>query len=131
VKVLEVGCGTGRSSFPLSKKYKNFTAIDISEKYIDYCKNKAKKLQENIKFECSDIADYRPNTNFDVILLNWIGLHYQKDLNKAIQNIKSLMNKEGILIIIDAYYDTEYVEILQFLREEDLKPTLLKREKVK
>lgn len=45
-----------------------------------------------------------------------MGLHYQKDIDSFLKKIKSLLNKKGLLIILDAYHETEYIEILEMIR---------------
>ena len=39
LKILEIGCGEGRDSFPLLKNGYNLLATDISEEAIEYCKS--------------------------------------------------------------------------------------------
>lgn len=128
IRILEIGCGTGRTSFELEKQYKNYVAIDSSKEYITYCNKKSKKLKQTIDFKYADIKKFKSNEKFDVILFDWVGLHHQKNIDKILDNVKTLSNKEGLLVILDAYHDSEYVEILQSLREVDLNKTKLKKE---
>lgn len=48
--------------------------------------------------------------------MGWIGLHYQENKEKILTNINSLLNEKGRVIILDAYYETEYIKILQMIR---------------
>ena len=48
IKILDVGCGTGRHSIELSKRGYKVTGIDLSEKQIAKAIEKAQKLNLNI-----------------------------------------------------------------------------------
>lgn len=122
INILEIGCGTGRLTFKLAKKFSKITAIDKEEKYIKYCKRISK--DKNIDFEASDVLGFNSKIKFDVVVLSWMGLHYQKDADKILKKVKSLLKKKGMLIILDAYHETEYVKILEMIRpskHEDIK----------
>jgi ubiquinone/menaquinone biosynthesis C-methylase UbiE len=69
--VLELGCGTGRTTLPLSKYCKSIRGIDISSAMIDICKEKISK--ENIsdmkvKVEVGDITKFNFEDKFDIII---------------------------------------------------------------
>lgn len=131
LEILEVGSGTGRLSFQLIKKYPNLTAIDASDKFIEYSKHKAKKSKEKINFIHADIKDFKSDKKYDVILFGWIGFHSQEDVDAIIENLKNLVKKNTLILILDAYYDTEYIDILQQIREVDMGKSKLIRDKVK
>jgi ubiquinone/menaquinone biosynthesis C-methylase UbiE len=128
LNILEVGCGTGRISHKLIQKYSKVVAIDNSEKYISYCKSKYKK--DKIEFEYSDIKDFNSKEFFDVIIFGWIGFHYQEEIDTIIKNLKKIANKGSLIVILDAYFDTEYVNVLQMIREVDINHTKIRKEKL-
>jgi SAM-dependent methyltransferase len=124
LNILEVGCGTGRVTKELSKRYRKVTAIDINERYINFCKNKF----TGIKFQTSDILDFKSKDKFDVIIFSWIGLHYHPNISEVLENLKKLTNTENLILILDAYYQTEFVEILNMLRPIDMNKVKLTKE---
>lgn len=118
LKILEIGSGTGRLASKLAKDFEKVKGIDLEEKYIKYCEKKHKR--KNLQFENANIEKYEDKEKYDVILFSWMGLHYQKNIDKIIHNTKKLIKKQGLILIIDAYYETEYIKILQLIREENL-----------
>ncbi len=126
IKILEVGSGTGRLAKKLAKTFEKIKGIDIEEKYIKYSNNKYKI--KNLNFEKANIENYKEKEKYDVILFSWMGLHYQKNIDKIIKNTKKLIKKDGLIIILDAYYETEYMKILQLIREEDMSKIKLLKE---
>jgi SAM-dependent methyltransferase len=138
ISILEVGCGTGRITKQLSSRYKNVVGIDNNEKYIEYVNGKHK----GITFEVGDIKDYtskkifvRKDKNeesgkFDVILFSWIGLHYNPDLLEVLDNVKKLSSEGSLILILDAYYETEFMQVLNMLRPIDLNQIKLLKEKL-
>ena len=126
LNILEVGCGTGRITEKLSKDFKTVTGIDYEEKFISYCNKK----YNNIEFETADIKDFKTDKNYDVILFSWTGLHYQENIDLILNNIKQITNENTLIIILDAYYETEYINILQMIRPVDMNQTKLLKEKL-
>lgn len=93
-KVLEVGCAIGAFSKHLRERGFSVTAIDISEFIIE----KAQKLQKNINFKVFDIEkNVRIDESYDYIFAFEV-LEHLKNPKKALQNIKKLLKKDGILV---------------------------------
>lgn len=69
--ILEIGCGTGRVTIPLSQKCKAILGIDISKSMIDIFN---KKLIENrnttgrVKAEIHDACEFRTDEKYDLII---------------------------------------------------------------
>jgi 2-polyprenyl-3-methyl-5-hydroxy-6-metoxy-1,4-benzoquinol methylase len=124
-KILEVGCGTGRTSFRLGKDYSDVTAIDMEKINIDFC-NKNNNLK-SLTFVESDILEFKTKEKYDVILFSWMGLHYYKNHLDILKKAKNMLTEGGILIIIDAYYDTEFIDILQKIRFKNMSNVEFKR----
>lgn len=128
LNILEVGCGTGRITKKLAKDFDKVVGIDVEEKYINFCKNKIKAY--NISFNTANIKEFKYKEKFDVVIFSWTGLHYQKHINKIIDNLKKIIKKNSLIIILDAYYETEYVQILQMIKPADINNTKLLKEKL-
>jgi len=116
-RVLELGCGTGRLTGKLAKHCKTLVSVDHNEDSIEYCKGKFKKAK-NITFVNTSVKELKnlPHKEYDIILSAWVGLHYSKELPKALGKLHKLLSKNGTLIIIEAYLDSEYVKILNLIR---------------
>ena len=93
--ILDVGCGNGRLSRYLSQYGKNVTAID------GFRKINPSLLTENMLFEERDFKDFN-GSKFDVIFL--FGVFYMLEnwcIYKAFKKMLSLLNEDGVIIIID------------------------------
>jgi SAM-dependent methyltransferase len=69
LKILDVGCGTGRHSIELTRRGYNITGIDLSESQLKRAKEKAELLNLKINFLKEDgttRTTYRSNT-FDLM----------------------------------------------------------------
>jgi 2-polyprenyl-3-methyl-5-hydroxy-6-metoxy-1,4-benzoquinol methylase len=127
INILEVGAGTGRLTFKLAKDFVHVVAIDKEQTQIEYCKKVSSA--KNIEFIHSTAKDFRSDKRFDVVIFSWAGLHHQ-DYKEMINNIEKLLNKNAIIIILDAYFETEYVKILQMISKSNVEETKLKKEKM-
>ena len=67
-RVVEFGAGCGNLSLALARSGMNVTALDISQRYIDTIRAKAKK--DNLNLECvvSDMVDFSPSDYIDVAI---------------------------------------------------------------
>lgn len=100
-KILDAGCGTGRSTrllLDLGAKEENILATDISPAML----RQARRLFSGVKFIESDLVnlDFKENC-FDIILSNMV-LHYidQKNLEKVIKKFASWLTSSGYLLFI-------------------------------
>ena len=69
LKILDVGCGTGRHSIELSKRGYCVTGIDLSESQLKRAKEKAKENNLIIDFQCYDARNLPFNCEFDVAIM--------------------------------------------------------------
>ena len=69
LKILDVGCGTGRHAIELSKRGYNVTGIDLSEAQLKRAKEKAKAENLSIDFQCQDARNLPFNCEFDVAIM--------------------------------------------------------------
>lgn len=69
LKILDVGCGTGRHSIELSKRGYNVTGIDLSESMLRRARDKAKADKLDIEFLNYDARDLPFNNDFDAAIM--------------------------------------------------------------
>ena len=69
IRIIDVGCGTGRHSIELSKRGYNITGIDLSESQLTRAKEKAKQLNLKIDFQQHDARNLPFNDEFDVAIM--------------------------------------------------------------
>jgi len=69
LKILDVGCGTGRHAIELSKRGYNITGIDLSESQLKRAREKAKANNLSIDFQCRDARNLSFNNEFDVAIM--------------------------------------------------------------
>jgi len=69
LKILDVGCGTGRHAIELSKRGYNVTGIDLSESQLKRAKEKAKAENLSIDFQCQDARNLPFNNEFDLAIM--------------------------------------------------------------
>ena len=68
VKILDIGCGGGLLSEPMSRLGAEVVGIDASNKNINIAKLHAKKNNLNIKYICTPPENYKTEKKFDVVL---------------------------------------------------------------
>ena len=98
IEILDIGCGGGLLSEPMSKLGANVTGIDASRKNIEIAKIHAKKNNLNIDYLCCSPEKFKTKKKFDVIL-NMEIVEHVDDLNFFLQSSSNLLNKNGIMFI--------------------------------
>ncbi|MEA4831387.1 MAG: class I SAM-dependent methyltransferase [Oscillospiraceae bacterium] len=101
--VLDIGGGPGRYSLYLSQKGCNVTLFDLSDKNIEFAKNKADELNLKLNTICGDAreADSLVNKQFDYILLMGPMYHLleEEDRIKAVNSALKLLKPNGIIFV--------------------------------
>ena len=69
LKILDVGCGTGRHTIELTKRGYSVTGIDLSESQLKRAKEKAKTANLHIDFQCQDARNLPFAGEFDVAIM--------------------------------------------------------------
>jgi 2-polyprenyl-3-methyl-5-hydroxy-6-metoxy-1,4-benzoquinol methylase len=69
LKIIDIGCGTGRHSIELSKRGYNITGIDLSETQLNKAKEKAGKLSLKIDFQKHDARNLSFVREFDLAIM--------------------------------------------------------------
>jgi len=98
LNILDIGCGGGLLSEPMTRLGAKVTAIDASIKNIQVAKFHAKKNNLKINYLCSSPEKLNLNKKFDVIL-NMEIVEHVEDLNFFIKKSSSLLKKNGLMFI--------------------------------
>lgn len=69
LKILDIGCGTGRHSIELAKRGYNVTGIDLSNSMLKKAKENAKKQNVRVVFEKHDARKLLFNSEFDIVIM--------------------------------------------------------------
>jgi 2-polyprenyl-3-methyl-5-hydroxy-6-metoxy-1,4-benzoquinol methylase len=103
IKVLDVGCGSGRAVNLMAKTFPNsiFEGYDFSQEAIQNAKNEAANLGlSNTSFERKDAANSYKKGYFDLITA-FDAIHDQANPEQVLKNIKSSLSKDGIFLMQD------------------------------
>jgi 2-polyprenyl-6-hydroxyphenyl methylase/3-demethylubiquinone-9 3-methyltransferase len=144
ISILDIGCGGGLLSEPMTRLGANVTGIDVSNKNINIAKLHAKKNKLKINYFCSSPEKFKIKKKFDVIL-NMEIIEHVEDINFFINSCSKLLKKNGLMFvatlnktlksyvfaIIGAEYLLRWLPIgthdwEKFVRPEDLKKILSK-----
>ena len=144
INILDIGCGGGLLSEPMTRLGANVTGIDASSKNINIAKHHAKKNNLKINYICSSPEKLKIKKKFDVIL-NMEIVEHVDDINFFINSCSKLLKKNGLMFvatlnktlksymfaIIGAEYVLRWLPIgthdwEKFVRPEDLKKILNK-----
>jgi len=102
-KILDLACGYGRLTIPLTKQGYKIEGLDISKNLLEEAEKRAKKEKLNINFRLGDMRKLPYNTNtFDAIICMWsafIELPNKKDQIKALKEILRVLNKDGFALL--------------------------------
>tara|TARA_A100001015_G_scaffold125394_1_gene138949 strand:+ start:120 stop:848 length:729 start_codon:yes stop_codon:yes gene_type:complete len=98
VKILDIGCGGGLLSEPMSRLGAMVTGIDASEKNISVAKLHAKKSNLDIKYICTSPEKMQTDSKFDVIL-NMEIIEHVSDVNFFLKTCSQLLKKDGIMFV--------------------------------
>jgi 2-polyprenyl-6-hydroxyphenyl methylase/3-demethylubiquinone-9 3-methyltransferase len=98
LNILDIGCGGGLLSEPITRLGAKVTAIDASKKNIQVAKFHAKKNSLKINYLCSSPEKLNLNKKFDVVL-NMEIVEHVEDLNFFIKRSSNLLKKNGLMFI--------------------------------
>ena len=144
IKILDIGCGGGLLSEPMSRMGANVTGIDASDKNIKIAKVHSKKNKLKINYLCSSPEKLKITKKFDVIL-NMEIVEHVEDIDFFLKSCSKLLKKNGLMFVatinktlksyVFAIVGAEYVlrwlpigthEWEKFVKPEDLKKILMK-----
>ncbi len=98
IKILDIGCGGGLLSEPMSRLGAKVTGIDASDKNIKVAKLHSKKNNLQINYFCSSPEKFNTKDKFDVIL-NMEIVEHVEDVNYFLKSCSKLLKKDGIMFV--------------------------------
>ena len=98
LKILDIGCGGGLLSEPISRLGANITGIDASEKNINAAKIHAKQSNLKINYFCNSPENFKADKKFDVIL-NMEIVEHVEDVDFFIKKSSELLKKNGLMFV--------------------------------
>jgi len=113
IRVLDVGCGTGRHLIPLAKRGYDLVGIDKSESMVRIAEDNIRRLRLSSKVHVSDILDFSFDSKFDACICMFAVLNYileTEDLVKALVNIRRNLRHDA-LSIFDVWYGPAVLSI--------------------
>ncbi len=144
INILDIGCGGGLLSEPMSRMGANVTGIDASDKNIKIAKLHSKKNKLKINYLCTSPEKLKITKKFDIIL-NMEIVEHVEDIDFFLKSCSKLLKKNGLMFVatinktlksyIFAIVGAEYVlrwlpigthEWEKFVKPEDLKKILIK-----
>jgi 2-polyprenyl-6-hydroxyphenyl methylase/3-demethylubiquinone-9 3-methyltransferase len=144
INILDIGCGGGLLSEPMSRMGANVTGIDASDKNIKIAKLHSKKNKLKINYLFSSPEKLKIKKKFDVIL-NMEIVEHVENVDFFLKSCSKLLKKNGIMFVatinktLKSYFfaivGAEYVlrwlpigthEWEKFVKPEDLKKILMK-----
>ena len=98
IRLLDIGCGGGLLSEPMSRLGAEVTGIDASEKNIQVAKLHAKKNNLKINYLTASPEDLKIDRKFDVIL-NMEIIEHVEDVDIFLKIMFITIKKEGIMFV--------------------------------
>jgi 2-polyprenyl-3-methyl-5-hydroxy-6-metoxy-1,4-benzoquinol methylase len=102
IRILDIGCGTGRHAIELAQKGYSVTGIDLSESQLKRAQEKANAHNLKIDFQQADARQLDFNNEFDLVIMLCEGgfsLMETDEMNFAIlKNATQALKNEGKLI---------------------------------
>ncbi len=98
INILDIGCGGGLLSEPMSRMGANVTGIDASNKNIQIAKLHAKKNKLKINYFCSSPEKLKITKKFDVIL-NMEIIEHVEDTDFFLKSCSKLLKKNGLMFV--------------------------------
>jgi ubiquinone/menaquinone biosynthesis C-methylase UbiE len=108
MSIIDLGCGTGASTFFASKTFKNVFAVDISNAMIAQAQKKAiSNNVNNIEFHIGGFLSYKHTSQAVDLILTKHAFHHLPDFWKqiALYRMNKMLKLNGILYICDVVFN--------------------------
>ena len=98
IKILDIGCGGGLLSEPMSRLGAEVTGIDASSKNISIAKIHAKKNNLKINYICTSPEKLKSSKKFDVIL-NMEIIEHVENVNFFLKSCSKHLRRNGLMFV--------------------------------
>jgi 2-polyprenyl-3-methyl-5-hydroxy-6-metoxy-1,4-benzoquinol methylase len=102
LKIIDIGCGTGRHAIELTKRGYNVTGVDLSENQIKRAREKAQETRVTIDFQTQDARNLPFDGEFDLAIMLCEGgfsLMETDEMNfEILKNATKALKSKGKLI---------------------------------
>lgn len=101
-KILELCCGTGRLTIPISKDGYNISGVDYTSSMLEQAKAKASQTGLKINFIEADIRTLNLQEKFDLIFIPFNSIHHlykNEDLFAALKAVKNHLKEKGLFLL--------------------------------
>ena len=98
LNILDIGCGGGLLSEPISRLGADVTGIDASKKNIDVAKFHSKKNKLKIEYICASPEKLKIKKKFDVVL-NMEIIEHVEDINLFLNKSSHFLKSNGLMFI--------------------------------
>ncbi|MBC8174297.1 MAG: methyltransferase domain-containing protein [Candidatus Marinimicrobia bacterium] len=103
LRILDIGCGTGRHSIELAKRGYSVTGVDLSDSLLKRAKEKAIEQKVNVDFKKADARNLTFKEEFDLVIMLCEGafpLMETDEMNyQILQNAAKALKQKGKLIL--------------------------------
>ena len=106
--IIDLGCGTGASTFFASNKFKQVFAVDVSPAMIAQAQKKAATEKvKNCNFHLGGFLSYRHNSQAVDVIITKHAFHHLPDFWKqiALFRMNKMLKLNGILYICDVVFN--------------------------
>jgi len=98
LNILDIGCGGGLLSEPMSRLGGSVMGIDASKQNINIAKIHSNKSKLKIKYICTSPENLKTNQKFDIIL-NMEIIEHVNDVNFFIKKSAKFLKKNGLMYV--------------------------------
>ena len=95
IKILDIGCGTGRHAIELARRGYTVTGIDLSDSQLKRANEKALEAEVNVDFQKADARALSFNNEFDLVIMLCEGAFSLMETDEM--NFQILQNAEKAL----------------------------------